>query len=97
MTTSIIYKFRSAVTFEALPLAGHAVRLRIFDTKKAIVKAKKLDRGRKRTLSCRCPKRRIYRRDHDGSVWNTLDYQHLKGKILFAALTRMSTRTVVSD
>lgn len=40
---SILYKFRSATTFEALALPGTAARL--FDVKKAIVLAKKLDQG----------------------------------------------------
>jgi len=43
MASSILYKFRSATTFEALPLPGTAARL--FDVKKAIVKAKRLDVG----------------------------------------------------
>jgi hypothetical protein len=43
MASTILYKFRSATTFEALPLPGSAARL--FDVKKAIVKAKKLDSG----------------------------------------------------
>ena len=40
---SILYKFRSGTTYEALPLPGSAARL--FDVKKAIVVAKKLDAG----------------------------------------------------
>jgi hypothetical protein len=43
MASTILYKFRSGTTFEALPLPGSAARL--FDVKKAIVKAKKLDGG----------------------------------------------------
>jgi hypothetical protein len=43
MASTILYKFRSGTTFEALPLPGSAARL--FDVKKAIVKAKKLDTG----------------------------------------------------
>mmetsp|Transcript_20031 Transcript_20031/g.29698 ORF Transcript_20031/g.29698 Transcript_20031/m.29698 type:complete len:672 (-) Transcript_20031:136-2151(-) len=43
MASSILYKFRSATTFEALPLPGTAARL--FDVKKAVVKAKRLDVG----------------------------------------------------
>lgn len=43
MASTILYKFRSGTTFEALPLPGSAARL--FDVKKAIVKAKKLDSG----------------------------------------------------
>lgn len=43
MSSTILYKFRSATTFEALPLPGSAARL--FDVKKAIVKANKLDTG----------------------------------------------------
>lgn len=41
MASTILYKFQSGTTFEALPLPGSAARL--FDVKKAIVKAKKLD------------------------------------------------------
>ena len=41
--SSILYKFRSSTTFEALPLPGTSARL--FDVKKAIVKAKRLDVG----------------------------------------------------
>eukprot|EP00980_Cylindrotheca_fusiformis_P007296 scaffold1525_cov142-Cylindrotheca_fusiformis.AAC.96 len=43
MASTILYKFRSGTTFEALPLPGSAARL--FDVKKAIVNAKKLDSG----------------------------------------------------
>jgi len=43
MSSTILYKFRSGQTFEALPLPGSAARL--VDIKKAIVKAKKLDQG----------------------------------------------------
>ena len=43
MSSVILYKFRSGTTFEALPLPGSAARL--FDVKKAIVVAKKLDQG----------------------------------------------------
>ncbi|GAX13934.1 protein MPE1 [Fistulifera solaris] len=43
MASAILYKFRSGTTFEALPLPGSAARL--FDVKKAIVLAKKLDQG----------------------------------------------------
>ena len=43
MSSSILYKFRSGTTFEALPLPGSAARL--LDIKKAIVTAKKLDQG----------------------------------------------------
>jgi hypothetical protein len=43
MASTILYKFRSGTTFEALPLPGSAAR--VFDVKKAIVKAKKLDSG----------------------------------------------------
>jgi DWNN domain len=43
MSSTILYKFRSGTTFEALPLPGSAARL--FDVKKAIVVAKKLDAG----------------------------------------------------
>jgi hypothetical protein len=43
MSSTILYKFRSGTTFEALPLPGSAARL--FDVKKAIVTAKKLDTG----------------------------------------------------
>jgi len=43
MSSTILYKFRSGTTFEALPLPGSAARL--FDVKKAIVTAKKLDAG----------------------------------------------------
>ena len=39
---SILYKFRSATNFETLPLPGTQARL--FDVKRAIVRAKKLDR-----------------------------------------------------
>lgn len=46
MTSSILYKFKSAATFEILRLPGSAARVRIFDIKKAIVKAKKLDKCR---------------------------------------------------
>ncbi len=41
MASTILYKFRSGTNFEALPLPGSAARL--FDVKRAIVKAKKLD------------------------------------------------------
>lgn len=43
MSSTILYKFRSGQTFESLALPGSAARL--FDVKKAIVKAKKLDQG----------------------------------------------------
>jgi protein MPE1 len=42
-SSTILYKFRSGTTFEALPLPGSAARL--FDVKKAIVQAKKLDQS----------------------------------------------------
>ncbi|KAL7531230.1 hypothetical protein ACHAXR_003917 [Thalassiosira sp. AJA248-18] len=41
MTSTILYKFRSGTTFEPLPLPGTSARL--FDIKRAIVRAKKLD------------------------------------------------------
>ncbi|KAL7568400.1 hypothetical protein ACA910_012119 [Epithemia clementina (nom. ined.)] len=41
MSSTILYRFRAGTTFEALPLPGSAARL--FDVKKAIVLAKKLD------------------------------------------------------
>mmetsp|Transcript_31975 Transcript_31975/g.75204 ORF Transcript_31975/g.75204 Transcript_31975/m.75204 type:complete len:738 (+) Transcript_31975:577-2790(+) len=41
MSSTILYKFQAAKTFQALPLPGSAARL--FDVKKAIVKANKLD------------------------------------------------------
>ena len=43
MSSTILYKFRSGQTFESLALPGSAARL--LDVKKAIVRAKKLDRG----------------------------------------------------
>jgi DWNN domain len=43
MSATILYKFRSGTTFEALPLPGSAARL--LDIKKGIVLAKKLDQG----------------------------------------------------
>jgi len=43
MSSAILYKFRSGTTFEAVQLPGSAARL--FDVKKAIVTAKKLDQG----------------------------------------------------
>jgi len=43
MSSTILYKFRASSTFEALPLPGSAARL--FDVKKVIVKANKLDAG----------------------------------------------------
>lgn len=43
MASTILFKFRSGTTFEALPLPGSAARL--LDVKKAIVAAKKLDQG----------------------------------------------------
>ena len=43
MSSTILFKFRSGKTFEALPLPGSAARL--LDVKKAIVTAKKLDQG----------------------------------------------------
>lgn len=43
MSSSILFKFRSGTTFEALPLPGSTARL--LDVKKAIVTAKKLDQG----------------------------------------------------
>lgn len=43
MSSTILYKFKSGTTFEALPLPGSAARL--FEVKKAIVTAKKLDQG----------------------------------------------------
>jgi hypothetical protein len=43
MSSSILYKFRSGTTFEALPLPGSAAR--VLDVKKAIVRQKKLDQG----------------------------------------------------
>lgn len=43
MSSTILYKFRSGTTFEALPLPGTAARL--FDVKKGIVKAKRLESG----------------------------------------------------
>ena len=41
MASSILYKFKAATQFESLALPGTAARL--FDIKKAIVKAKRLD------------------------------------------------------
>ena len=41
MASTILYKFRSGTTFEPLPLPGTSARL--FDVKRAIVRAKKLD------------------------------------------------------
>jgi len=41
MASTILYKFRSGTTFEPLPLPGTSARL--FDIKRAIVRAKKLD------------------------------------------------------
>ena len=43
MSSTILYKFRSGTTFEALSLPGSNVRL--IDIKKAIVTAKRLDQG----------------------------------------------------
>jgi hypothetical protein len=43
MASTILYKFRSSTTFEALPLPGASARL--FDVKKGIVKAKRLESG----------------------------------------------------
>ena len=43
MSSTILYKFRSGTTFEALSLPGSNVRL--LDIKKAIVTAKRLDQG----------------------------------------------------
>ena len=43
MSSTILYKFRSGTTFEALSLPGNNVRL--LDIKKAIVTAKRLDQG----------------------------------------------------
>jgi DWNN domain len=43
MSSTILYKFRSGTTFEALSLPGNNVRL--LDVKKAIVTSKKLDQG----------------------------------------------------
>ena len=43
MSSTILYRFRSGTTFEALPLPGSAARL--FDVKKAIVLVKKLDQA----------------------------------------------------
>ena len=43
MSSTILYRFRSGTTFEALPLPGSVARL--FDVKKAIVLAKKLDQA----------------------------------------------------
>ena len=43
MASTILYKFQAGTNFEALPLPGSAARL--FDVKKAIVKAKRLDSG----------------------------------------------------
>ena len=43
MSSAILYRFRSGTSFEALPLPGSAARL--FDVKKAIVLAKKLDQA----------------------------------------------------
>ena len=43
MSSTILYKFRSSTTFEALPLPGTSARL--FDVKKGIVKAKRLESG----------------------------------------------------
>ena len=40
---SIQYRFRSASTFETLPLPGTTAR--VFDVKRAIVRAKRLDAG----------------------------------------------------
>ena len=43
MSSTILYKFRSGTNFESLPLPGTSARL--IDIKRAIVKAKKLDRN----------------------------------------------------
>jgi len=43
MSSTILYKFRASSEFRFLPLSGSAARL--FDVKKAIVKANKLDSG----------------------------------------------------
>mmetsp|Transcript_7195 Transcript_7195/g.10685 ORF Transcript_7195/g.10685 Transcript_7195/m.10685 type:complete len:767 (+) Transcript_7195:39-2339(+) len=43
MSSTILYKFRSGTNFEPLPLPGTSARL--IDIKRAIVKAKKLDRN----------------------------------------------------
>ena len=43
MSSTILYKFRSGTNFESLPLPGTSARL--MDIKRAIVKAKKLDRN----------------------------------------------------
>jgi len=43
MSSSILYKFRSGTNFESLPLPGTSARL--LDIKRAIIKAKKLDRN----------------------------------------------------
>jgi len=43
MSSTILYKFRSGTNFETLPLPGTSARL--IDIKRAIVKAKKLDRN----------------------------------------------------
>ncbi|KAL3822870.1 hypothetical protein ACHAXA_006234 [Cyclostephanos tholiformis] len=43
MTSTILYKFRSGTSFEPLPLPGTSARL--FDIKRAIVRAKGLDGG----------------------------------------------------
>ena len=43
MASTILYKFQAGTNFKALPLPGSAARL--FDVKKAIVKAKRLDSG----------------------------------------------------
>jgi len=41
MASTILYKFRSGTSFEPLPLPGTSARL--FDIKRAIIRAKKLD------------------------------------------------------
>ena len=43
MSSTILYKFRSGTSFETLPLPGTSARL--FDVKRAIVRAKGLDGG----------------------------------------------------
>jgi hypothetical protein len=48
MSATILYKFRSGTTFEALPLPGSAAK--VLEVKKAIVAAKKLDQGAGTTM-----------------------------------------------
>ena len=48
MTSTILYKFRSATTYESISLPGSSARL--FDIKRAIVKAKSLDKNTSNSL-----------------------------------------------